>query len=321
MIDQPVPYGYVYRITNKVNGKVYIGLRKLTRDKTWRQYLGSGKLIKAAISKYGADSFTKSFISYAFSEDELQQQEWNEIQRLKAQGSAEYNLFTGKGAGGDTFSRLKTQTLDEVRAKQSKGIRESEKHKNSLAKRKQVTKQRHLSEYELHRNEIIRRYEQERENIADLSNFYHIPYTFIREFLIADGVTIRKSQSMHGHAVSQSQRDKVSKSLKGKALNRSKTIKICQNEKCSKEVGIDGNRSIFCSKECKRSARVHAGTAFEVPYEDLYRMWIVERKTVHEISEILSCKYRTIYNLLASHGIPRGKEAQLLRESLHRDIA
>lgn len=40
-------YGYIYEITNLINGKTYIGQRKMTSDegKVWDDYLGSGKAI------------------------------------------------------------------------------------------------------------------------------------------------------------------------------------------------------------------------------------------------------------------------------------
>ena len=45
------PIGYVYLITNLINNKKYIGLRKSsTFDE---KYWGSGKLIQKAIKKYG----------------------------------------------------------------------------------------------------------------------------------------------------------------------------------------------------------------------------------------------------------------------------
>lgn len=50
-------YGYVYKITNLINGKTYVGQRKIVRDKTWEDYYGSGKLIKQAITKYGKENF------------------------------------------------------------------------------------------------------------------------------------------------------------------------------------------------------------------------------------------------------------------------
>ena len=57
---------YVYKITNKINGKWYIGKRK-HRLPFNDPYMGSGKLIKVAIEKYGKDNFTKEiFLKITF---------------------------------------------------------------------------------------------------------------------------------------------------------------------------------------------------------------------------------------------------------------
>ena len=50
-------YGYIYKTTNLVNGKIYIGQKKsnvFLGDK----YLGSGKILKMAIEKYGKENFS-----------------------------------------------------------------------------------------------------------------------------------------------------------------------------------------------------------------------------------------------------------------------
>ncbi len=50
----------VYKITNRINGKFYIGR---TNDITFYEgYMGSGKLIKLAVKKYGAENFTREIL-------------------------------------------------------------------------------------------------------------------------------------------------------------------------------------------------------------------------------------------------------------------
>jgi len=53
----------IYKITNKINGKIYIGKRKLAKKLfEMSNYWGSGKYIKMAINKYGKDNFTREVI-------------------------------------------------------------------------------------------------------------------------------------------------------------------------------------------------------------------------------------------------------------------
>jgi group I intron endonuclease len=50
---------FIYITTNKINGKQYIGSHE---GKETDNYLGSGKLIKQAIKKYGAENFQRKII-------------------------------------------------------------------------------------------------------------------------------------------------------------------------------------------------------------------------------------------------------------------
>ena len=55
--------GYIYLITNMLNGKKYIG-KKVGKPEESKRYMGSGITIKEAISKYGKENFTKTILEY-----------------------------------------------------------------------------------------------------------------------------------------------------------------------------------------------------------------------------------------------------------------
>ena len=61
-------YYTVYKITNTINNKEYIGYHQTNNLDDG--YMGSGKLIKRAISKYGVSSFTKEYIEIFDNMDE-----------------------------------------------------------------------------------------------------------------------------------------------------------------------------------------------------------------------------------------------------------
>lgn len=57
----------VYKITNTVNNKIYVG--KHQTEDIRDDYLGSGKILKKAIDKYGVEFFKKEIL-YVFDEKE-----------------------------------------------------------------------------------------------------------------------------------------------------------------------------------------------------------------------------------------------------------
>jgi hypothetical protein len=86
----------VYKITNTINNKVYIGCHK-TKDKN-DGYFGSGKYLKNAINKHGVDKFIKEIIFEASSSEEMFEKE----KELVEIGTHTYNLKRG-GDGGFDF--------------------------------------------------------------------------------------------------------------------------------------------------------------------------------------------------------------------------
>ena len=57
----------IYRTTNLVNGKIYIGKASAPSA----SYLGSGKLIKQAVHKYGENAFIRETIDIAQTKEDL----------------------------------------------------------------------------------------------------------------------------------------------------------------------------------------------------------------------------------------------------------
>lgn len=55
-------YNYLYVITNIINNKIYVGVHRT--DCLNDGYMGSGKLIKRAIEKYGKENFKMEIISF-----------------------------------------------------------------------------------------------------------------------------------------------------------------------------------------------------------------------------------------------------------------
>jgi len=89
---------YVYKITNKINGKCYVGKRKhLTPHND--SYMGSGKLIKNAIEKYGKDNFTKEIIEIFETNDLAAKLEASIVTKEFINSGMSYNMHEG-GHGG-----------------------------------------------------------------------------------------------------------------------------------------------------------------------------------------------------------------------------
>lgn len=89
---------YIYKTLNTLNGHFYIG--KSTGSVSSR-YLGSGKRLKQAITKYGKSNFKKEILQECTSEEELNRAERYWIRQFKDHEGC-YNIAEG-GEGGWDF--------------------------------------------------------------------------------------------------------------------------------------------------------------------------------------------------------------------------
>lgn len=67
-------YGYIYKTTNIINGKIYIGQHKAEIFEP-NKYIGSGTLLRYAINKYGKENFSNTLLFECFDQDELNKME------------------------------------------------------------------------------------------------------------------------------------------------------------------------------------------------------------------------------------------------------
>lgn len=94
-------YGYIYKITNNVNGKIYIGQTKHSIEYRWKQHCyrstyeyKNGSIIDEAINKYGKENFTVEQLDTANTPDELNEKEKYYIEKLNSIVEG-YNITEG----------------------------------------------------------------------------------------------------------------------------------------------------------------------------------------------------------------------------------
>lgn len=93
--------GIIYKVTNRIDGKIYIGQRKATSEEFLESdYYGSGKYVQLALAKHGRSNFSREVIDEAQSKEDLDQKERYWISFYKSRYPGGYNIAEG-GWGGD----------------------------------------------------------------------------------------------------------------------------------------------------------------------------------------------------------------------------
>ena len=104
-------YGYIYKFTNKINGKIYIGKHKYDKPTLDENYLCSGILINAALKKYGKENFDHSNVECFDTLDELNEAEKYYINYFNCKSPNGYNLTDG----GDGISNPSEEIIEKNR--------------------------------------------------------------------------------------------------------------------------------------------------------------------------------------------------------------
>ena len=97
----------IYKITNKINNKYYIGMHQTSNLDDG--YMGSGKLIKRAIQKYSIENFTKEILHVFDNKEDMK----NKEKELVVINEMSYNLCDG-GHGGFGYINQQPEKKDWV---------------------------------------------------------------------------------------------------------------------------------------------------------------------------------------------------------------
>jgi group I intron endonuclease len=123
-------YFLVYKTTNTINGKFYIGVHKT--DVLDDEYFGSGKYLNNAIRKYGIENFSREILAVFDNEKDMFELEAILVTQDLVESKSCYNLKLGGSGGWDHFHDFtaRNRRISKIRDYKSRAY--SERLSNSM---------------------------------------------------------------------------------------------------------------------------------------------------------------------------------------------
>lgn len=192
----------IYKITNNVNGKLYIGKDALDRN----DYYGSGKLIKRAIKKYGKNNFKKEIIDKCKTVEQLNRKEKFWIKKLNSRIPLGYNIEEG-GNGGASFTG--NHHTNETKIKISKAL---------LGKKFSKERRKNISKGKLGKS-------------IDGSSRRGLLHSDEHKKRISKSLSGRKLTKIHKQNISKAKKGKENIALQGRIISKEWRKKISISQK------------------------------------------------------------------------------------------
>lgn len=189
--SQKMTHYLIYKITNKLNGKFYIG--KHITENIDDGYMGSGLAIRRAIKKYGVENFTKEILFDVYGEDLMNFLEEAIVDEAFVAREDTYNIALG-GQGGRlllNYSPLSEETKKKI----------SQAHKG-----------KHLSEETIQKMLKTRQgYHHSKETRKKMSDA-------AKGHFVSEETKQKIGKHHRGKIISDEQKLKISHALKGRKL-------------------------------------------------------------------------------------------------------
>lgn len=114
-------YGFIYITTNLINGTKYIGQRKFNNG--WKNYLGSGTILKKAIKKNGKENFHRDIVLISYNLEDSNKLEKNLIIKYNAINNSDFYNIADGGKQSNTIAGKTNDEIKEIRKKQSNSLK------------------------------------------------------------------------------------------------------------------------------------------------------------------------------------------------------
>ena len=181
----------IYKITNNINGKIYIGSHKTKNidDK----YMGSGKYLKNAIEKHGVENFTKEILFVFDNPEDMYAKEAELVNEDFLTNENTYNLKVGGFGGWDFVNASGKNNLN----RKTRKVVSIEKHRKTINER---IKNYGLTEKELNRYKEISKTLTKKYSFGEIVNGFK-GKTHSQE--TKDNIGLKTSASQKGEGNSQ----------------------------------------------------------------------------------------------------------------------
>ena len=212
----------IYKITNLINNKIYIGKRKGDFDKN---YYGSGKYLKNALNKYGKENFSIEVIDICKTLEEQNEKEKYWISYYRNNNYEMYNISKG-GDGGDTYANLKIEDrqnrIDKLKQSSYFKVRTPEQDKQMRNKawetRRKNGNDKFSDEYKKKLSESHKNQKPSRESIEK-------------------GLKTKRLKYGEHYHLTEEHKRKISEANKGKIISSETRLKMSKNAK--RRIGED----------------------------------------------------------------------------------
>lgn len=228
--------GYVYKITNTVNNKSYIGIsiHEPEKDRIRDHFSGNGnRVIANAVKKYGKDALIYEILEANVFDEFLPHLEVEYIARYKTMAPHGYNLTSG----GEVTKRLSNETRQKI-SESKKGKMKGEKHhlfgkKHTVETRKKISQSKKGKKYSA----------EFRRKVSEATKGENNPF-----FGKKHSKETRKKISQSKKNPSEETRQKLSKSARGRNISEETRRKISQaNTGKNKHIDYEYVYSYFIS--------------------------------------------------------------------------